>query len=261
MRGRVLCHVGVAARRDCDDRQQKQLSQSEISFVLSNVRRVAARACADAVVNPDKAPKKHDPAPSAGELRPDHAPLPARLGPRPRVVVLGSGWAAVSFITHLSKAARKMFEIIMVSPQNFFLFTPLLPSAAVGTVDARSLGDPMHAICRARGIEFLQAVAENVRPQAQRGAVEAGTVLCRSLDGRPFQLDYDYAVLAVGAVNNTFGTPGVDKFCHFLKTGADARGIRARIIQLFENANVPGVGEDERRRMLHFVVVGGGRRG
>ena len=74
-------------------------------------------------------------------------------------------------------------------------------------------------------------------------------------------MKYDTLVLAVGSENNTFNTPGVEKYAHFLKEIADARRIRAAISDAFELAMIPSQTEEERKRLLHFVVVGGGPTG
>ena len=62
-----------------------------------------------------------------------------------KIVVLGSGWGAVNFLKHL-KAGN--FEVAVVSPSNYFLFTPFLPSVTVGTVEGRSTVEPIRKIVR-----------------------------------------------------------------------------------------------------------------
>ncbi len=61
-------------------------------------------------------------------------------GRKKKVVVLGSGWAAVNFIRNLKP---ELYELSIVSPANYFLFTPLLPSVTVGTVEVRSVVEPI----------------------------------------------------------------------------------------------------------------------
>eukprot|EP00899_Mesostigma_viride_P024252 jgi/Mesvir1/5010/Mv13896-RA.3 len=179
-----------------------------------------------------------------------------------RIVVLGSGWGATSFLSHLSTQARELFEVVVVSPQNYFLFTPLLPSAAVGTVEPRSLGDPMHILCARQGDGFVEAAAVDVVPSVPGdGSNRGGIVTCRSEDGRAFNLEYDHVLVAVGSINNDFKTPGVKEHARFLKTIQDARAIRQEVIRLFECAAVPNVPEADIARMLHFVIVGGGPTG
>jgi NADH dehydrogenase FAD-containing subunit len=67
-------------------------------------------------------------------------------------------------------------------------------------------------------------------------------------------IPYDRLVVAVGAKVNTFGIPGVEEHCFFLKQVADARAIRRRVVDLFEKANFPGLSEKEIRKMLTFVI-------
>jgi len=77
-------------------------------------------------------------------------------------------------------------------------------------------------------------------------------VLCRdsssfSCKGKEeFELDYDYLVVAVGATSNTFGTKGVEKYCHFLKEIEDAEKIRGRIVDCFETACLPHLTDEDR---------------
>lgn len=168
---------------------------------------------------------------------------------RPRLVVLGTGFGAFNLIRHL----RDDHDITVVSPRNHFLFTPLLPSTTVGTIEFRSIIEPIrHA---RRGLRFFHATAEAVDASAR-------TVACTGAsDGRSFTVPYDLLVIAVGAVSNTFKVPGVAEHAMFLKELSDARELRRGIIRCFERANLPGVSAEERRRLLHFVVCGGGPTG
>lgn len=62
-------------------------------------------------------------------------------------------------------------------------------------------------------------------------------------------------------MTNTFGIPGVEEHCHFLKEISDAKHIRTRLVNCFERASVPGISEEEKRRRLSFVVIGAGPAG
>lgn len=62
-----------------------------------------------------------------------------------KVVVLGTGWAGTSFLRNLSSPS---YEVQVVSPRNYFAFTPLLPSVTCGTVEARSIVEPIRNIVR-----------------------------------------------------------------------------------------------------------------
>lgn len=71
-------------------------------------------------------------------------------------------------------------------------------------------------------------------------------------------MKYDELVISVGALPNTFKIPGVEKYCFFLKQLSDARAIRQRILECFERASNPTTPIQEKQRLLHFVVIGGG---
>lgn len=180
---------------------------------------------------------------------PGASPAPAS-DPRPRLVVLGSGFAGFSLVGRLPK---RLFRVTMISPANHFLFTPLLPSAAVGTVELRSILEPVRR--RQPWVELLEARAERLDFAARR-------VLCRSaVSGEEFAVGYDRLLIAVGADVADYGIPGVREHALFLKTAGDARAIRQRVLAQFADAEVPGLAEDEVARRLTFVVCGGGATG
>ncbi|KAL0576116.1 hypothetical protein V5O48_005863 [Marasmius crinis-equi] len=91
-----------------------------------------------------------------------------------------------------------------------------------------------------------------------------GTPATSHPDEKPlesFNMKYDKLVIAVGAYSQTFGIPGVKEHAHFLKDVKDARAIRSRILECFEQASQPFMSDVERRKLLHFCVVGGGPTG
>ncbi|KAL3615230.1 External alternative NAD(P)H-ubiquinone oxidoreductase B1, mitochondrial [Castilleja foliolosa] len=176
-----------------------------------------------------------------------------------KVVVLGTGWAGTSFLKDLDISN---YEVQVVSPRNYFAFTPLLPSVTCGTVEARSIVEPVRNIIKKRNgeIKFWEAECLKVDPTSKK-------VFCRSnidenlAGNNDFSLEYDYLVIAMGAQVNTFNTPGVVEHCHFLKEVEDAQRIRRTVIDCFEKAVLPGLTEEERKMNLHFVIVGGGPTG
>lgn len=166
-----------------------------------------------------------------------------------RLVVLGTGFGAFNLIKHV----KNDYAITVVSPRNHFLFTPLLPSTTVGTLEFRSIIEPIrHA---RKGIEFFHATAKGLD-------VGQRFVQCEGIANRhSFNVEYDILVVAVGAVSNTFNVPGVAEHALFLKELNDARILRQRIITNFERANLPGISVKERHRLLQFVICGGGPTG
>eukprot|EP01128_Nolandella_sp_AFSM9_P005729 TRINITY_DN2833_c0_g1_i1.p1 TRINITY_DN2833_c0_g1~~TRINITY_DN2833_c0_g1_i1.p1 ORF type:complete len:648 (-),score=113.16 TRINITY_DN2833_c0_g1_i1:57-2000(-) len=181
---------------------------------------------------------------------------------KPRVVIVGSGWGAVSCSRNLSND----YEVVMVSPRNYFLFTPMLPLSAVGSMESRSLALPIRSAAK-RSFSFQPKASVTFYEAAAIGIDHVKqTITCTDLsEVKPinpeFTLSYDYLVLAPGAQNNTFGTPGVYEHAHFLKALEDARAIRKEIVDSFETANLPNTTAEEKRRLLSFCVVGGGPTG
>ncbi|EED79884.1 predicted protein [Postia placenta Mad-698-R] len=79
------------------------------------------------------------------------------------LVVLGSGWGATSLLKSLDTTD---YNVIVISPKNYFLFTPLLPSVAVGTLNPRSIIQPTRYVTRhkARQVSVIEASATEVDP-------------------------------------------------------------------------------------------------
>jgi NADH:ubiquinone reductase (non-electrogenic) len=142
--------------------------------------------------------------------------------PKKKVVILGTGWAGMSFLKNLDS---KLYDVRIVSPRNYFVFTPLLPSVTVGTVEARSITEPIRRIIRKKEAQFHEA--ECIKIDVDRKQITCKDVSDITFKGKEeFDLPYDYLVIAVGATSNTFGTKGVMEYCHFLKDIEDAERIR-----------------------------------
>jgi glutamate dehydrogenase/leucine dehydrogenase len=82
--------------------------------------------------------------------------------PKPRVVILGSGWAGNRLARMLSK---ELYDVMLVSPANHFLVTPLLPQTAVGTLEARNVQENVRTIDRLH--KYYQAKARTLDVQSQ----------------------------------------------------------------------------------------------
>lgn len=181
--------------------------------------------------------------------------LPPDLRPRKkRVVVLGSGWGAHAFVKVVD---TDKFDVLAISPRPYFIFTPMLASSAVGTVEYRSITEPMRA---------SNPLAEYYEAEASEIDTENKLIHCKSSqkatkDTQPFRVPYDYLVVSVGMEPNTFGIPGVKEHCYFLKEVDDARSLRSAIVDKFEAASLPSLSDEERIDLLTFVVVGGGPTG
>jgi len=170
-----------------------------------------------------------------------------------RVIVLGTGWAGFNLALQLKSEYDDAPEVRIVSPSNHFVFTPLLPSTAVGTLEFRCIQEPIRKVLGKNG-NFVQAKAKSLDPSTK-------TLVCESThDHEKFSIKYDKLVVAVGVKTNTFGIESIKEGngIYFLKHLYHARNIRNNIIDSFEMAAIPGTCVEERERLLSFVVVGGG---
>jgi len=111
---------------------------------------------------------------------------------KPKLVILGSGWGSVALLKTLNP---EDYHVTVVSPVNYFLFTPMLPSATVGTLELRSLVEPVRRIVnRLRG-HFLKAEAEEI--EFSEKLLEVSQTDASGVK-RHFYLPYDKLVIGVG---------------------------------------------------------------
>lgn len=176
------------------------------------------------------------------------------------LVILGSGWGSVSL---LKKIDASQYNIVVVSPRNFFLFTPLLPSCTTGTVEHRSIMEPIRSIIRNKeaSVTYYEAEATKVDYENKKLTINEVAAHDNAGDSTIRVLDYDYLVVGVGAMNSTFGIPGVADNACFLKEIPDAQKIRQKIMDRIESASFKNLDDEDRKRLLHTVVVGGGPTG
>ncbi|EIN05070.1 FAD/NAD(P)-binding domain-containing protein [Punctularia strigosozonata HHB-11173 SS5] len=193
-----------------------------------------------------------------------------------RLVILGSGWAGYPLAR---KVDKKHYDVTVISDSPNFNFTPLLASTSVGTLEFNNAVESVRALPH---VNYHQAWVDRIdfasktlacqptlryasrQPHQQDDALSYNTVKREELQDERlpvFTMEYDILVVAVGAYSATFGIPGVKENAHFLKNVNDARAIRARILECFEIAAMPGLSDEERKRVLSFVVVGGGPTG
>ncbi|KAL8619151.1 hypothetical protein ACOMHN_019423 [Nucella lapillus] len=172
---------------------------------------------------------------------------------RQRLVILGTGWGSYSVLKCIDK---RRYNVLVVSPRDHFLFTPLLASTTVGTLEFRSIIEPIRNTGFRDSAHFHLSYATDV--DLAKKSLAVTSVLRPSLS---YSLSYDKLVIGVGALSSTFGVPGVQEHAFFLKEINDARKIRNRILFNFELALQPGIEPAEVDRLLHVVIVGGGPTG
>ncbi|CAK7198135.1 hypothetical protein SEUCBS139899_000793 [Sporothrix eucalyptigena] len=177
-----------------------------------------------------------------------------RTKDKPKLVILGGGWGSVAMLKELNPDD---YHVTVISPTNYFLFTPMLPSATVGTLELKSLVEPIRRIIKRVNGHFLRARAEDV--DFSYKLIEVAQTDHKGNETR-FYVPYDKLVIAVGSVTNPHGVKGLEN-CYFLKDIDDARKIRNKVVQNLETACLPTTPDEERRRLLSFVISGGGPTG
>jgi NADH:ubiquinone reductase (H+-translocating) len=171
-------------------------------------------------------------------------------GARHRVVILGGGFGGVYAAIALQRHARRRrdLEITLVARENYFLFTPMLPQAATGSVETRSVVANLRRILP--DVRVFEAEVETID-------LAGHTVSIVHAQGHPHTLAWEQLVLAVGGSTNFFGLPGVAEHALTIRTLGDAMTLRDRAIDMLEQAEL----EDDpalRKRLLTFVVAGAG---
>jgi len=168
-----------------------------------------------------------------------------------KVVILGGGFAGVECARQLESSFKNNseVEIIMISEDNFLLFTPMLPQVASGIIETRHIVMPIRAICKKT--KFYEGRIKNVDPFGKL------VTLWGTGEKRGVSIYYDYLVVALGSETNFFGMADVEKNAYTMKTLNDAVVLRNRVVDMLEQAD----NETDtilRDSLLTFVIVGGG---
>ena len=167
-----------------------------------------------------------------------------------RVVVAGAGFGGLEAAVGLDRLFRTdpNVEILLVSDQNYLLFTPLLPQIASSYTDPRHIVQAVREIRGSRRFRFRREVVRGVDAPRRRLVLGSET------------LDYDALIAAPGSRTEYFNIPGAREWSWDYKSLQHGVELRERIIDLCEHADHTS-DPAKRRTMLTFVVVGGGYTG
>lgn len=187
---------------------------------------------------------------------------PPEKDKKARIVVLGTGWAAARFMKDLD---TKMYDIVCISPRNHLVFTPLLAATCVGTLEFRSVAEPVEgiqpALSSSPDSHFFLARCTEILPESHEVKCEVDDGIHAFDNGFPFRVSYDKLVIALGAEASTFGIKGVRENAIFLREVGDAQAIRRKLLTNLMKSDIPGLPLEEKKRLVHCVVVGGGPTG
>lgn len=169
---------------------------------------------------------------------------------RPRILILGGGFAGVTVAQHLEQFLKpEDAELTLVSDKNYLLYTPLLPAVAASSIEAQHIVTPLRAFFTRT--EFRRGTVQEIDVE-NRVVTVSHCETCA-----PESLEFDHLVIALGAVSRYMGMADIEERALTLKSLGDAQRLRSRILNLLDHAAMTS-DRTRRRRMLTVVVGGGG---
>lgn len=164
----------------------------------------------------------------------------------PRIVVIGGGFAGLSFV---KKLKNKEFQVVMIDKNNFHQFQPLLYQVATSGIVPDSIAFPFRKQFKNyNNVFFRMAEVLKIDTDIKQVITDIGHV------------HYDYLVIATGSTTNFFGLEDVQANSLGMKTIQEALDIRSLILQRFEKAVVT-TDNELRDALTNFAVIGGGPAG
>ena len=164
----------------------------------------------------------------------------------PRIVVIGGGFAGISFI---KKLKGQKVQIVLMDRHNYHTFQPLLYQVSTAGLEPDSIAYPLRKVFRKHiDFHFRMAEVEHINTKENIISTSVGS------------LTFDYLVIATGTHTNYFGNDNIAKNSMPMKTIPQALNIRSLILQNIEEADRAAT-ERERLRFLNFVIAGAGPTG
>jgi NADH dehydrogenase len=171
----------------------------------------------------------------------------------PHVLVLGGGYVPITLTRELRRPVeRGEVDVTVVSRDNFHTFHGFVGEMITGRIGPSSMLSPVRRIFAPAKVHVAEI--ESIDLDARK------VVTSRHLDGARFDLEYDHLVLCLGSSENLDAYPGLAEHAFKLKTFKDCLALKNHILEMFELADIER-DPAERRRLLTFVVAGGGYAG
>ncbi|MGB9003737.1 MAG: NAD(P)/FAD-dependent oxidoreductase, partial [Nitrosotalea sp.] len=173
----------------------------------------------------------------------------SKMPHKTKILILGGGFAGSNVLREIQNKFGNNAEITLISQNNFFLFTPMLPEISSGMLHPSDISTPIRTFCKTANFCHARILSIDL----ERKAVS----VIRIFDQKETTFEYDYLILAMGSKDNFFGNINIEEFAFTIKTLEDAIAIRNHMISVLECA------DQERdkilqEQLLRFVVVGGG---
>lgn len=170
---------------------------------------------------------------------------------RPRIVVVGAGFAGYQCARDLLREANGAAEVVLVNPNDYFLYLPLLPQVAAGVLEPRRVSVSLTGTLP--GVRLVLGEVGGVD-------FDSRTVSYQDPEGTEHELGYDRLVLTVGGVNKLLPIPGVAEHARGFRGMPEALYLRDHLTRQVEMAGAAATQEEREARMT-FVVVGAGYTG
>ncbi|MBM7097028.1 NAD(P)/FAD-dependent oxidoreductase [Bacillus sp. H-16] len=163
---------------------------------------------------------------------------------KPRIVILGAGYAGIMTASRLTKAGmHQEAEITLVNKHNYHYQTTWLHEPAAGTLHHDKTRMKIDSVIDTNKVNFIKDAVKEVKREEKKVILENG------------ELEYDYLVVGLGSEPETFGIPGVHEHAFAIRSVNSVRLIREHIEYKFASYNNDDVKHDE---YLTFVVAGAG---
>jgi NADH dehydrogenase len=170
---------------------------------------------------------------------------------RPRIVIVGAGFAGFAAARKLAKLSHSSAEIVIINPTDYFLYLPLLPEVATGLLEPRRV-----TVSLATALPGVRVILG----EADGFDLDGRTVSYTDPEGGTGKIGYHRLVISVGSVNKLLPVPGVAQYAHGFRNISEALYLRDHITRQIEMA-ANAADDAERRARSTFVVVGAGYTG
>jgi NADH dehydrogenase len=168
-----------------------------------------------------------------------------------KVLILGGGFSGIGVAQKLEKLITKKnkLDIAMVSDTNYFMFQPMLPGVAAGSIEASHIINPIRRLCKKT--TFHRASVDEIDLDNKKVKIVEKDIT------REHWLEFDHLVIAMGLSTDMTRVPGMNEHSLPMRTLGDAIFLRNEIINKLEMAAIEKDAE-VKSRLLTFVFVGGG---